>query len=159
MNIIKKILKKLNIHNKEDFKHFVLQFIKFGIIGVSNTLISWGIYYVIIIFVNANWYIGASIIGFIVSVPNSYYWNNKYVFNKADKGHIKTLLKTYLAYSPAFLFGTLVPMYIGIAKLGISPLYAPVVMVISIPLNFLINKFWAFRDQKLVVKEGDSNEN
>jgi putative flippase GtrA len=154
VSIISKIGEKLNIHCKEDFRCFVVQFIKFGIIGVSNTAISLGIYYIVVL-INKDWYIIGNTLGFIISVLNSYFWNNKYVFNKTEKGHLKPLLKTYVAYGSTFLLSTLL-MYIGVTFLGISQFVAPIVLVIVIPLNFIINKFWAFRDQKHGVKEGES---
>lgn len=85
-----KILERLNIHSKADFFKFALQFIKFGIIGVSNTLIGLGIYY-IFIFINSGLYLVGNTVGFLVSVINAYYWNNKYVFNKKEQGIQKRL--------------------------------------------------------------------
>lgn len=59
------------------------QFIKFGIVGISNTLISYVVYNNVLLRLKMH-YIGASIIGFLVSVVNSYYWNNKYTFKEQD---------------------------------------------------------------------------
>lgn len=124
-------------------REHLFQFIKFSLVGVSNTLLSLAIYYILILFeVN---YILANTIAFIISVLNSYIWNNRFVFRKRVSGHLKPLLKTYIAYGSTFILTTGL-MYIMIEKLGITQLIAPLInLVITFPLNFLINKFWAFK--------------
>lgn len=131
-------------YNKNDFFNLVKQFIKFGIVGLSNTAISLGIYY-IFIFINRDWYIAGNTVGFIVSVLNSYYFNNKYVFQKTQSGHLKPLIKTYLAYGSTFILGTVL-LIIMVEFLGIPETIAPLlILVITIPTNFLINKYWTFK--------------
>lgn len=121
----------------------IIQFIKFGMVGASNTLISLLIYYILIYF-NIN-YVIASTVGFIVSVLNSYYWNNKYVFNKSDDGNLKSLIKTFVSYGATFVLSTIL-LIIMVDYLSISQILAPILnLVITIPLNFVLNKFWAFK--------------
>lgn len=126
-------------------KHIPLmkQFVKFGLVGVSNTAISMGIYYgLYLLGVN---YLLANLAGFIISVLNSYYWNNKYVFNKTSDGHLKPLLKTYLAYSTTLGLSTLL-LFVMVQLLGISALIAPLVnLCVTVPINFVMNKLWAFK--------------
>lgn len=118
------------------------QFIKFGIVGVSNTGINLGIYY-LLIYMNVN-HIIANTVGFIVSVFNAYYWNNKYVFKKTSKGHIKPFMKTFMAYGMTFLISTGL-LYLLVDCMGFSKVIAPLmVLIVTIPINFLFNKFWAF---------------
>ncbi len=125
------------------------QFIQFGIVGISNTLISLSIYYLFIL-INMKWYLIGNTVGFIISVANSYYWNNKYVFKAAKRNHIKALLRTYLSYGVTFLLGTVL-LYIMIEILGIPAAIAPILnLCITVPPNFLLNKFWAFK----VTEEG-----
>ena len=137
-----KFFTKQNV-NKKNFWNIVKQFIKFGIVGVSNTLISLLIYYVLIYFkIN---YIVANTVGFIVSVLNAYYWNNRYVFKKSDNGNLKPLIKTFASYGTTFILSTIL-LVIMIDYLKISELIAPILnLIVTIPLNFLLNKFWAFR--------------
>lgn len=85
------------------------------------------------------------IVGFIVSVLNAYYWNNKYVFKKSEKGNVKPIIKTYVSYGSTFLLG-LGLLYILVDCLKISGIIAPVInLAVTIPINFLLNKFWAFK--------------
>ena len=119
------------------------QFVRFGLVGVSNTLLSLGIYY-LLVFLRVD-YIVANTVAFVVSVLNAYYWNNRFVFSKTTKGHVRPLLKTYVAYGSTFLLGTLL-LYVMVDLLGVSKYIAPLLnLVVTIPLNFLINRFWAFR--------------
>lgn len=137
-----KFFLKQNLSKEEAFK-IIIQFIKFGIVGVSNTLISLFIYYVLIYF-SIN-YVIANTVGFIVSVLNAYYWNNKYVFNKSDKGNLKPLIKTFVSYGATFVLSTIL-LIIMVDYLSISQILAPILnLIITIPLNFALNKFWTFK--------------
>ena len=133
-------MKKL-IYNKK-----LIQFIKFGIVGCSNTIISLAIYYVLVYF-NVN-YIIANGIGFIVSVLNAYFWNNKYVFKNNNNNTKLKLFKTYLSYGITFILGNFL-LYLQVDILSISKIIAPIInLVITIPLNFILNKFWTFKEEK-----------
>lgn len=134
---------------KENKKNLILQFIKFGLVGVSNTVVNLGIYYILIFF-HVN-YILANMIGFVISVINAYYWNNRFVFNSeiAEKDSFKTTLKklakVYASYTTTFIL-TNVMLYLWVDILGISKILAPIInSIITIPINFLMNKLWAFK--------------
>lgn len=124
----------------------MVQFLKFGIVGLSNTLVSLAVYYVFL-WVNPKLYLVGNVIGWVVSVANAYYWNNKYVFGDGQKGlrqTLKKLSKTYLSYGATFVLSTLL-LYIEVDILSWSSVISPFVnLIITIPLNFLLNKFWAF---------------
>ena len=132
-----------------------MQFIKFGIVGISNTLISYILYVVsLLIFQRLNWfgkvdYLVAQMIAFILSVLWSFYWNNKMVFVKEEGQHgnlWKALIKTYVSYSFTGLFLNSALLVVWVDMLHISEFVAPIInLLISVPLNFIINKFWAFK--------------
>jgi putative flippase GtrA len=132
--------------NKSD----ILQFIKFGIVGVSNTLVSFAVYY-IFIWIDPKLYLIGSALGWVVSVANAFYWNNKYVFRKGEgqtRNLGRALLKTYVAYGLTGIVLANALSYVWINVFGVSKYVAPLInLVISIPLNFIINKFWAFRTE------------
>lgn len=50
MSIVKRLQDKFNVHSKKEFFALVWQFIKFGIVGFSNTLISLAVYYILVFF-------------------------------------------------------------------------------------------------------------
>lgn len=137
----------------------LLQFIKFGIVGLSNTAISYGIdmlcYYAILAPMawssNAK-IIVANVLAFVISVINSYYWNNRYVFGSGER---KTLLQHLLAYARmaacyAFTGLLLAPVLrVWMNDLGLPYwLSGLACLVVTVPLNFVMNKFWAFRGSR-----------
>lgn len=145
------IKKKLS---DEDFSSF-MQFIKFGIVGISNTLISYILYVISLLifqrfhlFVNID-YLIAQIIAFALSVLWSFYWNNKLVFvlgENEKRSTARTLVKTYISYSFTGIFLSGVLLVIWIQIFHVSEFLAPIVnLLISVPLNFLMNKFWAYQ--------------
>lgn len=135
---------KLKGINKDNWKEVLIQFIKFGIIGASNTIISTAVYYVVI-WMDPKLYFAGNVVGWIVSVFNSFFWNNRFVFKNSEFSWWKKLFRTYLAYGGSFIVGS-ITLAIMVSGLGISEWLAPWInMVITIPLNFILNKFWAFK--------------
>lgn len=123
-------------------KNTLIQFVKFGIVGISNTLIGLGIYY-LLLWLGAN-YLVCNALSWVVSVFNAFYWNNKYVF-KNKSFWLKALSKTYISYGFSFLISTVL-LFIFVEWCGISKIVAPVLcLLVTIPLNFLLNKFWTFK--------------
>lgn len=141
----------------------LVQFVKFGIVGASNTAISYGLNVLVLNILqpyHLSWdYIAGNVVAFILSVLWSFYWNNKYVFTQGDgetRSIWKTLLKTYVSYGFTGIVLTNILSYIWIDLLGISKYIAPLInLIISIPLNFIINKLWAFKT-KTTKTENDS---
>ncbi|MBQ6528411.1 MAG: GtrA family protein [Clostridia bacterium] len=152
----------------------LLQFVKFGLVGISNTAISWGIemlcYYLLMRdaqFDSLRGLLGhlgvaataeqvritvVTAIAFIVSVTNSFYWNSRYVFrgeNQKTKGEI--LLSYFRTMASYALTGLILSPAIKIWLSGMGvPYYLASILslVVTIPLNFVLNKFWAFRESK-----------
>ena len=120
----------------------LIQFLKFCVVGLSNTVISLAVYYIILYF--GAHYVIESILSFIISFLNAYYLNYKYVFNtKSDI--LKSLIKTYTSYGFSYVLSTTL-LIILVEYYNISELLAPIlVLVITVPLNFILNKFWAFK--------------
>lgn len=127
-----------------------MQFVKFGIVGASNTLIHY-VTYLLCLALGCH-YLAASVIGFCISVTNAYYWNNKYVFQEEEGAHRtwwQTYLKTFLSYAATGLILENILLVVWIRLLHIHEAFAPVVtLLITIPLNFIMNKYWAYKDKK-----------
>ena len=132
-----------------------MQFIKFGIVGLSNTIISYVLYAITLLLLQKNMlfpktdYLLAQIVAFVLSVLWSFYWNNRMVF-VVEEGHKrslwKSILKTYVSYSFTGLFLNSILLILWVNVLGISEFIAPIInLLVSVPLSFLINKFWAFK--------------
>lgn len=132
-----------------------MQFVKFGIVGVSNTIISYVLYALSLLtfqkiglFPKID-YLLAQVIAFVLSVLWSFYWNNKMVFvpERGKKRSIwKALLKTYVSYSFTGLFLNSILLILWVQIFYVSEFVAPIInLLVSVPLNFVINKFWAFK--------------
>ena len=136
----------------------IVQFIKFGFVGGMNTMLSLAIYYLFLL-IDPVLYLLGNIIGFAVSTLNAYIWNSRFVFKGkttalpklregADKPSSQTggrIIKTYISYGISLGLGTVL-LYLWVQVIGISKAIAPVVnLVITIPLNFCMNKFWVYK--------------
>lgn len=150
-----KLSDKINKSDNKSIWQLAIQFIKFGIVGMSNTLISLGVYYILVFF-NVDPLL-ANTAGFIVSVINAFYWNNKYVFkNKTETSTKKAFGKVFITYGLSYLVSTLL-IYLLVDVFGVSKWLAPLLrLVVTIPLNFVLNKVWAFKDKGSKNNEDES---
>ena len=156
MDIILRKIFRLRINEKQ--WETLIQFVKFGVVGLSNTIISYIIYVVaLLLFQNNNLipkvdYLVAQIIAFILSVLWSFYWNNKFVFEKEEneeRNILQALIKTYISYAFTGLFLNSILSLLWVEIIGIPKIIAPIInLVVSVPLNFIMNKFWAFSKGK-----------
>jgi putative flippase GtrA len=153
--MLKRILGKFGVHDKESFWQLFWQFFKFGLVGLSNTAVSMGIYY-IFLFINPDLYMIGTVVGTVVSIYNAFFWNDRFVFtgNARDfKSKLKRVGKTYVSYGGTSLLSIFL-LWLEVSVFGVSKVIAPVVnLIITIPLNFIINKFWTFTKSKEKQKE------
>src|SRR3984893_14604373 len=59
----------------------VIQFVKFGIVGVSNTLLTFAVY-TLLLKVFDVWYLAASAIGFALGATNGFLLNRRWTFRE-----------------------------------------------------------------------------
>lgn len=152
---MKQLLNKLGVHNKAEFWALLLQFIKFGLVGVSNTVVSMAVYY-FFLWIDQGLYMVGSILGTILSIANAFIWNDLFVFtgNSRDFRSVLTRLgKTYVSYGGTSLLSTVL-LWLEVEFLHVGKVYAPIVnLLITIPLNYLINKFWTFKKSEKDIPE------
>lgn len=163
------ILKPFGKKMTEEQEAALLQFAKFGIVGVSNTLLSYLINVVTLLilgafgmFENIDIYV-ANCVAFFLSVLWSFYWNNRYVFKEDSEGPKrvwwKTLFKTYCAYAFTGLVLSNVISHVCVNILHINKYIAPIInLVISVPINYVINKFWAYGQKGKKEKENEEHK-
>jgi len=58
-----------------------VQFVKFGIVGVSNTVLTL-LVYILLLKVFGVWYLAASAIGFALGATNGFLWNRRWTFRE-----------------------------------------------------------------------------
>ena len=139
----------------EEAKDGFLQFVKFGLVGVTNTVISYVINVVVLLLLkpyDVSWdFVAANTVAFILSVLWSFMLNSIFVFKKEEgekRNPWKTLLKTYIAYGFTGIVLNNILSFIWINLFGISKYIAPLInLIISIPVNFFMNKLWAFKGE------------
>jgi putative flippase GtrA len=131
----------------------VVQFIKFGIVGVSNTLLSFAIY-TVLLKVFGVWYLAASAIGFIIGAVNGFLLNRRWTF----AGHVGDALTPVrwgvvqgcgLALNLGLLY--LFVDGAGVEKLLGQALATAIVTVVT----FLVNRAWTFRMHHAPVAAAD----
>ena len=144
--ILKIFHKRISDNQWKEF----LQFVKFGLVGLSNTVISY-LSYAILVWLGL-FYLLSNVLAFIISVLNSFYWNNKYVFKlgkNESRSLLQSLAKTFVAYGFTGLVLSSFLLFLWVDLLHISQFVAPLInLIVTIPLNYLINKFWAFKKEK-----------
>lgn len=128
------------------YSKLFFQFFKFGIVGVSNTLISLGTYY-LLVFLGVH-YLIANTAGFLLSVVNAYIWNSKYVFKeKTEESSARAFSKVFMSYLLSFCLSSVL-IWLFVQVMNISEYLAPILrLVATIPLNFFMNKLWAFKEK------------
>lgn len=124
----------------------MLQFLKFSMVGASNTLISFIIYY-LMIFLEIN-YLIANIGGYIISSLWGYILNKIWVFKENNQKVSKSVTRYYVVYLVSFLINLCI-MYILVDVLQVSTIMAPFfTMCITVPFNFIMSKLWVFKERK-----------
>lgn len=122
----------------------LIQIIKFGLVGLSNTVISLLIYYVLI------WgginYLLSTITGYLLSSVWGYFLNKIWVFKaKKQRAFGKSLTRYYIVYSVSLIL-SIALAYFWVDLLGITKYISPILsMCITIPFNFVLNKYWVYQ--------------
>lgn len=154
-------------------KKTLVQFIKFGLVGVSNTIVSYAIY-AVVFYLSEN-YLLANVLSWLLSVLHAYLWQNIFVFRQEENAGKRVwwqvLLKTYAAYAFTGLILNNILLWLWIDVIDISRFCGGIIeglsgmgllmtsrqfagyagpllnMVFSIPINFVMNKFWAYKQK------------
>ncbi len=142
----------------------LLQFVKFGLVGVWNTVFSFFInlgclkaFQSTNILSQVIWgtplrVFVANIIAWLISVFVSYLLNDHFVFKMEEgqkRSFWKSLLKSYVSYGFTGLILNNVLALLWVGVLGIPEEIAPLIsLIIAIPINFFMNKLWAFKTEK-----------
>jgi putative flippase GtrA len=133
----------------------LVQFVKFGIVGVSNTLLAFAIY-TVLLKVFGVWYLAASAIGFVVGAVNGFLLNRRWTF----AGHVGDSLTPVrwgivqgcgLALNEGLLF-----VFVDDAHIEKLLGQACATVIVTV-ITFLVNRAWTFRMHPAVAAaEADS---
>ncbi len=122
---------------------WLVQFVKFGIVGISNTLLTF-IVYTLLLKVFGVWYIAASAIGFVVGAVNGFLLNRRWTF-AGHVGDSLTPLRWAVVQSGGLGINLgLLYVFVHDARLDklLAQAFATVVVTVS---TFIVNRAWTFR--------------
>ncbi len=132
-------------------RHGIRQFMRFGIVGLANTAVDFGIFTFLTRVVKPfnTHYLVANVISFSIAVTNSYFLNKYWTFR--DKGRLS------LTQFPKFLLSNVVALgfnefvlFALVSYAGLYDLLAKAFAIgVSLFWNFFVNKYWVFRQKQL----------
>lgn len=135
----------------------IVQFIKFAVVGISNTAVDWIVYYGLsrLILIENDQKSLAKLISFVVAVLNSYLWNTLWTFRVEYQ---KSLGKTAVAGRKGIIFVRFfIVSVIGwgvnylVFKYALSIYPDPDIIALicasaaAVIWNFFANKFWTYK--------------
>jgi len=124
----------------------VRQFLKFGVVGASGTVVSFVIYHGLLYFFRLAVPLAFSI-GFIAGGVNNYWWNRHWTFR--SKGHPWRELGQFLTVSAMALVPANVVIFFLDAHLRPFRLRNSLIWLCGtaggMAVNFFVNKYWTFR--------------
>jgi len=129
---------------------FLKQFIKFGIVGASGSVVDFGTLFTLKEFLAFNLYV-ANTISFTAAVCNNFLWNSLWTFRGAYSGRKRRRFLPFvlvsimgLGINQTILF--VFHEYTGLEAYQYGYLVAKAMATVVVMLwNFLANKFWTFR--------------
>lgn len=122
----------------------VRQFIKFGIVGASSTVIDWNIFY-FFNYVFGIYYLTAKVLSFSVAVINSFIWNRRWTFRSIDPNSKKEFTKFLIVALVGLSLNALI-MYLAVSIFHTRKIVGLACATgIVTSWNFLINKFYTFK--------------
>jgi putative flippase GtrA len=132
----------------------IVQFVKFGIVGVSNTLLAFAVY-TVLLKVFGVWYVAASGIGFAVGAVNGFLLNRRWTF-KDHVGDALTPVRWAIVQSCG-LGLNLALVYLFVHGLGMDELLGqiPTTVIVTV-LTFAVNRSWTFRTPAIAPAGGDA---
>jgi putative flippase GtrA len=123
----------------------IVQFAKFGLVGVSNTLITL-LVYTLLVKAFGVWYVAASALGFAVGAVNGFLWNRAWTF-RGHVGDAFTPVRWFVVQGCGLLVNSgLVFAFVDGAGLGKLAGQALTIAIVTV-LTFAANRSWTFRVQ------------
>jgi putative flippase GtrA len=134
----------------------LIQFIKFGVVGVANTGVDWVVFYILVNTFLSGYHSWAKGVSFVVAVLNSYIFNTIWTFKKEydkigkDQGAKAGVFLKFIVVS---LIGWGINLFVfdyTFSRLGFSLInedFVPLVLAsgAAILWNFFANKLWTYK--------------
>lgn len=119
------------------------QFIKFGIVGISNTLLTALTIWILMKVFHYSYYF-SNIVGYIVGLINSFIWNRRWTFESNTKVK-ETIFKFIITFAISYAF-QLGNLFLLLQYSKIDPYVCQLLSIaIYTCINFVLNKFYTFK--------------
>ncbi len=131
----------------------VRQFVKFGIVGATSTIISFLIFNVALSQLHQNRYTSETL-AFCISVVNGYFWNKRWTFKDTPSKAVHTqFIQFVLVNVVGLLIDLLIMRLISVPlehQFGVSlKLAANIAKIVAVAIvffwNFFANRLWTFK--------------
>lgn len=126
----------------------VRQFVKFGTVGATNTLVDFGLYLLLTHSLHI-FYLLANIFSYLIATVNSFYLNRRWTFRSNDPAWHKEMVKFVTVTGIGFgLNEGLLYFFVDRAHFHIltGKIFA---VLIVLAWNYLLNRHWTFRKPQL----------
>jgi len=122
----------------------LIQLIKFGIVGVSNTFLTAGVIWILMKVFHCSDYI-SNFIGYIIGLANSFIWNRKWTFESKTRVSV-TVFKFIVTFAISYAV-QLGNLYALLHLTHIDPYYCQLLsIVVYTGINFILNKYYTFKN-------------
>lgn len=120
------------------------QLVRFGLVGASGYVVNLGVFTIAVHSLDIGYRI-ASVLAFLVSVLNNFWWNRHWTFDGRG-GHAGFQAARFLLVS-VVAFGFNYAVLVTLVEVGELPevLAQAIAIIAATPLNFLGQKLWSFR--------------
>jgi len=121
----------------------VKQAIKYGIVGLSNTLITAVVIWIMMKLLNCS-DVASNAVGYAAGVLNSFIWNKQWTF-KSSAGWISSGIRFGIVFGICYALQLVLLLYLN-KHLSIDPYYNQLIaMAFYTVINFILNKFYTFK--------------
>ena len=127
----------------------LIQFIKFSLIGILNTAVHYGVFFILFRYGKV-YYLLSSGIGYFMGILNSFYCNRKWTFNeKRNEQKSKEFCKFFIV-NLASLGVNLLSLKCFVQFFYVAPEIGQIFAIcFSMGVNFLGNKLWTFKTSRI----------
>ncbi|MBP7151769.1 MAG: GtrA family protein [Paludibacteraceae bacterium] len=128
-----------------NFSKTLVQFLKFGIVGISNTLLTAATIWLLLRVFHSSNYL-ANIVGYVVGLVNSFIWNRRWTFeNHAQVG--ATIFKFIVTFAISYLLQLGFLSFL-LHQTNIDDYVCQLLsIVVYTVVNFFMNKYYTFKTE------------
>lgn len=131
----------------------IIQFIKFALVGVTNTVVDWIVFYLLVNSMLSNQHSLAKAISFVIAVLNSYLWNTVWTFKKEYQTVDTPKAAVFTKFVVVSVIGWGVNVYVfnlASAQLTLQIINKDLLPLVlasgsAIVVNFFGNKLWTYK--------------